>query len=211
MNLGNMWSNYPKNKVINVNKKNNNNNVFQNIFASNTQPNYKYNPVAPKQNIIPGFTSNHRGIDSKKYWGEPTWYLFHTIASRIDENFYKNNYQMIWNFIKDTCSTLPCPYCRLHASNYVSKIRLNNVNTKEKLIDVLFTFHNTVNRNTGKTIFKKEELIKYKHANVTKIFNLFQVRFFKSYFITREFNDWNKLKYKNKLLEFIEKTQLHYN
>ena len=44
-----------------------------------------------------------------------------------------------------------------------------------------------------------------------KIFNLFQSRFFKSYILTREFQDWNKMKFKNKFKEFVNETQDHYN
>ena len=49
-------------------------------------------------------------------------------------------------FIQQTCSVLPCPYCRYHAIMYVNKISNEQINLKEKLIKVLFDFHNSVNQ-----------------------------------------------------------------
>ena len=57
---------------------------------------------------------------------------------------------MCFNIIRQICYNLPCPECRKHASNYINKISLHSVKTKEDLIFVLFTFHNDVNRRLGK-------------------------------------------------------------
>ena len=98
------------------------------------------------------------------------------------------------------CNGLPCPYCKQHASNYVRGIPLTSINTKEKLKQTLFTFHNDVNIRTGKSSMDTRILEKYKSSNINKILELFMSRFFVSYIGTRQFNDWlkNQLKEKTK-------------
>ena len=75
----------------------------------------------------------------------------------------------------------------------------------------MFIFHNSVNQKSYKKIYLKNELEKYKNANMTNIFNLFKSRFFKSYFLTREFQDWNKNKFKQTFLNFIIETKDHFD
>ena len=78
------------------------------------------------------------------------------------------------------------------------------INTKEKLINTLFVFHNDVNVKTGKSKSNNIVLYKYKSANLNKILELFMNRFFVSYIGNRQFNDWLKNKTK-------EKTQIFWN
>jgi len=223
MNLGNIWSNTPNsnnnqhNNNVNNNKKNNYNHkthstIFNNIFSSRAGKNKARRALKSPDKIISGFSNIiNNSKDRKKYWGTPTWYLFHSIASRINKEYYKDNYKMIWLFIIEICAILPCPYCRHHATQYVSKISTEQINTKIKLIKVLFDFHNYANRNSGSEQYLEEKLKKYEKSNMTNIFNLFQSRFFKSYILTREFEDWNKMKIKTKFLKFVKETQHHYN
>lgn len=151
-------------------------------------------------------------IKTAKHIGEhPLWYLFHSIAAKINPIFHKENPTVLWDFIKKTCSVLPCPYCRYHAINYVNKISICQVNTKEKIINVLFVFHNSVNQRNNEKKFQEKELEKYNNANINQIFKLFKQRFFKSYYNTREFQDWSKAKFKNDLMKFINETKDHYN
>lgn len=203
-NLGNIWSNkLPHTPKINK---------FNNIFSSKSNINKANSALRSQNNVISGFSKiNMNGKNSKKYWGTPTWYLFHSIAAKINEEYYKNNYKMVWQFIKSVCSNLPCPYCRSHAMSYINKINDTQVNIKEKLIDILYNFHNHVNTHSGSKQYSKEKLDVYKKANIQKMFNLFLSRFFKSYYGTRQFQDWNKSIFKVKLREFMEETKEHYD
>ena len=224
-NLGNIWGDMNKNKkkinrnfkqknikIKNTISKSQNNvkkttyEVFQNIYASKSGQNKTH--LALSNNKITGFASVNDG--AKKYWGTPTWFLFHSIAARVSNLYYEKNFVKVWDFIKLTCSNIPCPYCRSHALNYVNNVQISKVNTKEKLIDLLYEFHNSVNKKNGKSLYKKEELETYKKANMQKIFNLFNQRFFKSYYQTRQFQDWTKSKYKIKLIEFYNEIKLHF-
>ena len=138
MNLGNIWSN-PMNNNVNNTKKNNYNHkthptIFNNIFSSKTGQNKAQNALRSENKIISGFSNiKNNSYDNKKYWGTPTWYLFHSIAARINEEYYKNNYNMIWSFITEVCAMLPCPYCRQHAVQYISKIYNEQINTNQFL------------------------------------------------------------------------------
>lgn len=100
-----------------------------------------------------------------KSWGTPTWYLFHTLAEHIDEEFYRKNANMVCNFIKSVCANLPCQDCRKHAVQYTRvTLQQRYVPTKEALKQYLFDFHNSVNMRTRKPKFTNYDL--YKRAKL---------------------------------------------
>ena len=188
LNFGNMWSHTKKNNS-NVNRNN-----IQNRNQKFLQNRIKINNTGP----IVKASINKRG--TKGYWGQPTWFLFHCLAEKANPVKYEKHYLVVWNFIKEVCNGLPCPYCKQHASNYVRGIPLTSINTKEKLKQTLFTFHNDVNIRTGKSSVDTRILEQYKRSNINKILELFMSHFFVSYIGTRHFNDWlkNQLKEKTK-------------
>lgn len=195
MNLGAMWNN-KVNKGNNRKLKNpvkNNTLIFKNI--NNTK-------VMTKKDNPP--KNNNPRPDSRAFWGNPTWILFHTIAEKIDNTYYINNYMIIWNFINAICQTLPCPFCKTHAVNYLKTVNIIDIRSKEGLKKVLFDFHNNANRNSSKKIEDISILNKYKRANVLAVFNNFEKRFFVSYIGTRVFNDWIKNALKEKFKEFCK-------
>ena len=183
MNLGTIWSNKPTaNRVV--------------------KPPPVNNP-APKKNVNSAAT--------RSYWGTAVWYFFHTISCRINENFYNSNYEYIWGFIKRICQTLPCPYCQKHAKEYVAKVNISQVRTKYGLKSVLFNFHNTVNARIGKKVEHISILNKYNRANIKKIFDLFEERFFYSYIGRRQFDDWIKNEVKVEYYKFYNIVRMQFN
>lgn len=186
LNFGNMWSKQSQKK---------NNSVLMNRTM---RPNRNMRPKHPKMSG----RINKVGMGTKAYWGTPTWFLFHSLAEKANSEKYKKHYMVVWQFIKDICYALPCPFCKEHASSYVNGISLTQINTKEKLIDVLFKFHNDVNLRTGSRQMTKEILIKYKSSNLNNILKLFLDRFFVSYIGRRHFDDWIKNKTKDKTYIF---------
>lgn len=192
--LGSMWNNNLKNS----NKKFRNNTtnkkqIFNNI--KNSKVIVKNNNQNTKKKTKP---------DSRAFWGGPTWLLFHTIAEKIDNTYYINNYMIIWDFIKEVCNGLPCPFCKRHALDFIKTVNIINIKSKEGLKKVLFDFHNHTNRNSSKKIEDISILNKYKRANVLAIFNNFERVFFVSYIGTRYFNDWIKNALKEKFKEFCK-------
>ena len=120
---------------------------------------------------------------TKSVWSVPCWYFFHGFAAKIDEKFYRDNYKDIWkNVYRNICYNLPCSMCRSHAINYISKVRLNEINTKDRLINYLFNFHNFVNSRLGKPYYLKEHLVKYKRLKMKQCYNLVHRSFNIQYF-----------------------------
>ena len=148
---------------------------------------------------------------TRKSWGNATWLMFHSIAEKINKDWYVKNYQFVWKFIKNCCFNLPCPFCRDHAINYIKNIDMTQINTKEKLIRYLFDFHNSVNSRVRNKIYKLHELSKYKKANMNNIFRNFEINFFKMYYNHKEFNGWIRNKFKEEYIEFYNITKLHYH
>ena len=109
-----------------------------------------------------------------KSWGTPTWYFFHTLAEKIKENEYGGIKGEVLSYIKNICSVLPCPDCRDHAVNFMKRINIGHVNTKEQLKQMLCGFHNSVNARTGSPQYSVDGLELYKRANFSKIFAFFK-------------------------------------
>jgi hypothetical protein len=145
--------------------------------------------------------------NSKKYWGEPTWYLFHGIAAKIDVDYYKNNYKECFSLIENICYNLPCPYCRDHAIKYLKKTNTNQINTKEKLIRFLFDFHNHANKNSGKPLYDFEKMQIYNTILLEKVFNLFLQRFYRTYHNFKVFNSFLNNKNKKFVINWWDKHQ----
>jgi len=127
----------------------------------------------------------------KEIWAVPCWYFFHGFAARINSNFYKNNYREIWrNIYVNLCISLPCPICRNHATNYIKKGRYSDIDTKDKLIRYLFEFHNFVNLQLGKPIFRFENMKVYEKLKMKQCYYLVYKAFTRDY--SRLFNSWMK-------------------
>jgi len=105
-------------------------------------------------------------------WGPPIWTLFHTMAANINE---KNTILILQLFqqIKKICSLLPCPDCSQHATRYLNRINNDQINTKNKIINVLFNFHNSVNIRKRKPIFNCDNLVRYNNISIIGVYNRF--------------------------------------
>ena len=140
--------------------------------------------------------------NTKKRWSVPTWMLFHGMAEKIDERFFKNNKEEVLNIIKMICDNLPCPYCRVNASKYIKKTMIN-VNTKEDLKIFLYTFHNHVNKKLKKKHFEKSILNKYKNINMLTAYKWFNNKFYGEYVVSHDFNKWRRNIVKEKVKHFF--------
>ena len=110
---------------------------------------------------------------SPSQWGPPTWMFLHTLAEKIKEESYPIiGKQLIIN-IMQICSFLPCPDCSEHSKTFWTNVKINNVQNKLDLINLLFVFHNTVNKRKQLLPFKYNDLEYYKSKNVVETFNNF--------------------------------------
>lgn len=110
-----------------------------------------------------------------KSWGPPCWYLFHSLAAKVKEEEFENVKMSFWSIISGTCSNLPCPECRQHATAIIGSVNKNIVlKSKVSLEKFLFDFHNSVNKRKRYKIFTVEEYeSRYKNADLNKVITLF--------------------------------------
>jgi hypothetical protein len=138
-------------------------------------------PFVQQSNVPVNYNQNN---PKKIKWGQPTWFLFHTLAEKVKDehfSFIKND---LFNNIVSICNNLPCPKCTTHASEYMSKVNANSIRSKDDLKKMLFIFHNEVNTRTGAAQFSYEELNdKYSKAITIDIIQNFFV-----FFNDRSFN-----------------------
>jgi len=160
----------------------------------------KYQNYQWKQQQIKAVTAPDPVITSsqtptkKMKWGEPTWLLMHTLAQKVKESAFPIIRLELLNLIKNICANLPCPDCANHATQYMAAVNFNTIQTKQHLIDMLFRFHNTVNKKKGFDLFTHEELEpKYGSAItvniITNFLNAFQQ---KNYSIRMIANDFHR-------------------
>jgi hypothetical protein len=114
---------------------------------------------------------------SPNQWGPPTWIFLHTLAEKIkEESFVSMRNSLIHNIIQ-ICNFLPCPDCAQHAKEFWKKVNFATIKTKADLKNVLFVFHNAVNRRKKQLLFKYESLEYYKSRNVIETYNKFASNF----------------------------------
>ena len=118
---------------------------------------------------------NSESSNSKKMkWGEPIWFLFHTLAEKAKPESFHIIRSELLNIIYSICSNLPCPKCTIHATEYMKKINFNSIQTKNDLKLFLFQFHNSVNQRKNVNPFAYEQLDdKYSKTNTVAIINYF--------------------------------------
>ena len=83
---------------------------------------------------------------------------------------------------------------QLHFHPAVIKMKNTNdtmINTKEKLKDYLFNFHNEVSNRSGKQVYDKSILLKYKQFIPLKGYLHFTKCFFRPYY-SLNFNQWKR-------------------
>jgi len=106
----------------------------------------------------------------KMKWGEPTWFLLHTLAEKVkSDSFSLIRNELLYN-IYTICTNLPCPVCSEHAKQYLNSINFNTILSKQDLKIILFNFHNQLNAKKGFPIFMENDLNeKYSKANTVNI------------------------------------------
>ena len=121
-------------------------------------------------------------------WAEPTWFFFHSFAQKIKPEFYRKCYNHCGDMFSNICNNLPCPVCRKHATIYFRQ-HFKNINSKEKLIDFFYNFHNYVNLRTRKEKVERDILEKYKRAVFPKIVEYFFRNFKTNSVVSQDFSD----------------------
>ena len=139
----NMMFSRSNRKTTNIENKTN---VFVPIYYKIPNSNTPTIPTKPVDEI------------NKMKWGKPTWYFLHTLAEKVKtENFDKIKNQLL-NIIYSICCNLPCPTCATHAQAYLNKINFKNITSKDQLKNILYVFHNSLNKQKGYDLLSESEL-----------------------------------------------------
>ena len=137
------------------------------IWMMNIRPKIP-NPILPQTNIPQFVVPIPTSSDKKIKWGEPTWFLFHTLSVKIKEYEFPIIRQELLNQIYAICINLPCPDCANHAKIYLDGINFNAIQTKHDLKWLLWSFHNSVNQRKGYAIFPFDNVDEKYSVAITK-------------------------------------------
>jgi hypothetical protein len=110
---------------------------------------------------------------SPSIWGPPIWAFFHTIAEKIKDDKFNAISGDLFMYIKKICTVLPCPDCSNHATNFFRKINFAGVRNKNDFKNILYIFHNSVNKRKSKEMFKSHILSRYANENLINNYNRF--------------------------------------
>jgi len=111
-------------------------------------------------------------------WGEPTWFMFHTLAEKVKPEYFEEIRVELLQIISLVCSNLPCPDCAKHATQYMAKLNPQSIQTKEHLRIFFHRFHNDVNKKKGLPEFPLDAVTpKYSSANTVNIIHYFMIHF----------------------------------
>lgn len=142
------------------------------------QPSFPQPSPQPSMRQTSELTPTQEKKKKPMKWGEPTWFLFHTLAEKVKEENFQQIRKELLDVIYTICVNLPCPTCATHATQYMNGINFNTIQTKQQLKDMLFSFHNTVNGRKQYPLFDYSELdAKYSSANTINIIQNFMVHF----------------------------------
>jgi Erv1 / Alr family len=144
---------------------------FQGIsFASKVGRNVSPNVIVPN---VP-----EKKDKKSMAWGEPTWFLFHTLAEKVKEEEFPIIRKELLEKIYSICKYLPCPTCADHAVEYLNGINFNAIQKKSDLKLMFFNFHNEINRKKGYPIFFYSDLEdKYSKAVTISMLHYFMSHF----------------------------------
>ncbi len=140
------------------------------------------NNIMPLRNRVVSVqapTANNAAVQSsepikpKMKWGAPTWTFLHTLVEQFKDSSFRAMRQELFRIIFTICTNLPCPICSKHAHEYLSKININSIQTKQDMIHMMFAFHNEVNVRKNVAPFPIAGLDKYKSGNYKAITNNF--------------------------------------
>ena len=118
---------------------------------------------------------------TKILWGPITWSFFHTLAAKINNNYFIKNKWVILQLIQKICNHLPCPTCAQHATTYIKYTDPRKINNKNDLQMFFYNFHNSVNKMSKKPEFPLKNLKMYNNFNMSIVLNNFLISYPKRY------------------------------
>lgn len=114
---------------------------------------------------------------SPNTWGPPLWIFLHTFSIHISEEGYQAIGEQFFTILLRISKSLPCPECATHAYAFLSKVNPATLKTKTDLINMLYLFHNTVNKRKMKPLFHYTLLRMYERVSIIQAYNNFVATF----------------------------------
>lgn len=156
-----------------------------NNLYSVSQPNNLYKQVVKQHSVV---STRQQNINQPQpqpqmvqpkvmAWGEPTWVLLHTLAEKVKDEYFSQIKTELLDLIFSICANLPCPDCANHASAYMTNINYRRISTKDELKNMLYQFHNMVNRKKDFPILSEDVLTKYKNVSLLPVLYAFMIIF----------------------------------
>jgi cytochrome c5 len=112
-------------------------------------------------------------MPAPEVWGPATWTLFHVLAEKVNEFVYPRIAGQLFDVIRRICSALPCPECAQDATIFLSKVKIQELRSKNDFKNMIYMFHNYVNAKKRKPLFNYANLEIYKRYNIVSVFNRF--------------------------------------
>ena len=129
--------------------------------------------------------NNKQEGGSKMVWGKHIWLFLHGISQKVKPEYFSSIKGEMVYYIKLICANLPCPDCSNHATQYLNKLDVSKIVTREDLVLYIYTFHNDVNIKKGYPLFKREDLEVYKKSNLKNMYQNFTYYFKENYHIVK--------------------------
>ena len=114
---------------------------------------------------------------SPSQWGPPTWIFMHTLAEKIKEDSFAIIGHNLILVIIQICNNLPCPECAQHAKQFWANVKISNIKNRTDLINLLYVFHNTVNKRKRNQLLRYPDLQYYRTRNIIETYNAFSKNF----------------------------------
>ena len=111
-------------------------------------------------------------------WGEPTWLFLHTLAEKVREERFAELRAPMLNMLYMVCTNLPCPTCAEHAKGYMDGLNFGAIQSKQKLKEFFWNFHNMLNAKKGLPMLSLAEAEdKYRRAYTRLVIHNFILSF----------------------------------
>ena len=153
---------------------------FSNSSGGSVNNNLILRPVTK-----PASVNKKQETASKIVWGKHVWLFLHGISQKVKPEYFPSIKGELIYYIKLICGTLPCPDCSNHATQYLNKLDINKIVTREDLVLYMYTFHNDVNIRKGYPLFKVEDLEIYKKSNLKNMYQNFTYYFKENYHVVK--------------------------
>jgi hypothetical protein len=81
------------------------------------------------------------------FWGPDGWQFLHTLTFIYPENPSFNDKVKMREFMNLLCFILPCKYCRLSFSKYITSLPIDDyLDSRDTMVEWLYKIHNKINK-----------------------------------------------------------------